>query len=378
MMAPGRRRTRVLAPVAALAALALAASGCGVSLQSLPKPGGVSGPTYTVHATFADVVNLPAAADVRIGAFPVGYVSGLDAKDFKAEVTMKIMRSQKLPVGTTAEVRFDTPLGEDYVTLKPPSPASPGATASGGLLTKSDTAVEYLGNNAVIPETDTTTAPSVEDVFAALGALLNNGGINQLQTIIHELNATFAGNQSQIHDLIGRLDTAIGSFASHTPQIDATLTAVGNLSTVLNNGSGTIVAGINALAPAVADLRNDNADFDALVSQIANLSSVANGVVTQSQTGLVQTLRQLSPVLDQLTAVQSQLGPALNAIDALEVRTPAVAPGNYLQVAIHAKVQVPPVPAGALPLNKVTVDPPDPNQSYARSGIATLLEGGLP
>lgn len=366
----GRRR---LASVAVGAAVALAASGCGVSLQALPKPGGISGPTYTVHATFANVVNLPASAEVRIGAFAVGYVSALQAQDFQAQVTMKIKQSQKIPQGTTAEIRFDTPLGEDYITLVPPANVAQGAP-----VTKADPNVDYLTNGSSIPETDTSTAPSVEDVFAALGALLNNGGIDQLQTIITEINNAFDGNQPQIHDLITKLNVSVSSFASNTPRLDSALQQLGNLSTTLNNGSTTIVDGINALAPAITDLQNDSADFDNLVSQVSDLSKVANGVVVRSQTGLVQTLKALSPVLTQLTNVQGQLGPALNAIDALEVRTPSIAPGNYLQVGINVNVQVPPVPAGALPLHRVTVDPPDPNQSYARNGIATLLEGGLP
>lgn len=374
MMRLGRfARRRRLVSVAAGAAAALVASGCGVSLQALPKPGGVSGQTYTVHATFANVVNLPASAEVRIGASAIGFVSALTAKDFQAQVTMKIKQTTKLPKGTTAEIRFDTPLGEDYVSLTPPSNVAQGAP-----VTKADPNVDYITNGAAIPESDTTTAPSVEDVFAALGALLNNGGLDQLQTIITEINNAFNGNQPQIHDLLTKLNVAVSSFASNTPRIDSTLQQLGALSTTLNNGSSTITAGLNALAPAVTDLKNDSASFDTLVSQVSDLSKVANGVVTRSQVGLMQTLKALSPVLTQLTNVQGQLGPALNAIDAFQVRTPSIAPGNYLQVAINANVQVPPVPAGALPLNRVTIDPPDPNQSYARNGIATLLAGGLP
>ncbi len=374
MMRPRRLRgSWHLGSVAAGAAMALVASGCGISLQALPKPGGVSGPTYTLRATFANVVNLPASAEVRVGASSIGYVSALQAKDFQAQVTMTIKQSTKLPKGTTAEIRFDTPLGEDYISLQPPA-----NVAQGGPVTKADPNVDYLGNGGSIPETDTTTAASVEDVFAALGALLNNGGIDQLQTIITEINNAFNGNQPQIHDLITKLNTAVSSFAANTPRIDSALQQIGTLSTTLNNGSSTITAGLNALAPAVTDLQNDSASFDNLVSQVSDLSKVANGVVTRSQVGLMQTLKALSPVLTQLTNVQGLLGPALNAIDALQVRTPRIAPGNYLQLAINANVQVPPVPPGALPLNRVTIDPPDPNQSYARNGIATLLEGGLP
>lgn len=367
-------RLRAGAAVALGAAMALVATGCGISLQALPKPAGVSGSTYSVHATFANVVNLPADAQVRIGAFSVGYVSGLGAKDFQAQVTMKIKSSQKVPVGTTAEIRFDTPLGEDYVTLTPPKPggSSPaGSTAGGSTVTQAASAPAYLGDGAQIPETDTSTAPSVEDVFAALGALLNGGGIDQLQTIIHELNATFGNNQPQIHDLITQLNTTVTSFAGHSPQLISALSAVGTLSSTLRAGSTTIVNGINALAPAVTEVKQVSGSLDSLIAQVNALSVVGNKVVDQSQQNLVTTLQQLAPVAAQLSNVSSQLGPALNAIDALQVRTPAIAPGKYVQVALTANVGLPPVPGSAPPLQKATL-------SYAQSGIAILLEGGLP
>lgn len=55
-----------------------------------------------------------------------------------------------------------------------------------------------------------------------------------------------------------------------------------------------------------------------------------------------------------------------------------MAPGNYLQLSIDSTIQVPPVPPDALPLHKVTVDPPESTQAYNRSAIATIIEGGLP
>lgn len=370
----GLRPLRRAGLVAGASAVALVAAGCGVSLQALPKPSGVSGQTYTVHATFANVVNLPADAEVRRGAFAVGYVAGLTAKDFKAQVTMKIKSTVKLPVGTTAEIRFDTPLGEDYVSVSPPAAPSGGgapisAAAAGG---------GYIADGATIPEDQTSTAPSVEDVFGALGTLLNGGGIDQLQTIIHEVNNVFGGNQGQIRDLLGRLNNTVTAFSQSAPQLDAALTQIGSLSQILNHSSGAIVDGISALAPAAQVLAGQTGQLTALVDQVRQLSTVANQVITASQRGLVTTLRALQPVLTQLTNAQGQLGPALNAVDGLEVALRQAAPGGYLQTVLNATIQVPPVPADALPLHRITVDPPDPNESYQRSGIATMLEGGLP
>jgi phospholipid/cholesterol/gamma-HCH transport system substrate-binding protein len=346
-----------------LTAFALGASSCGISLQSLPKIGGVSGPTYKVTATFANVVNLPENAQVRVGAFAVGFVSSIAPKDFKAIVTMKVKKNVKLPIGTTAAIHFDTPLGEDFVELQSPSTTSTGP---------------FLVNGSQIPESDTLTAPSVEDAFGALGALLNGGGINQLQTIVEQTNLALNGNQLQIRSLLNSLNATVTSFAQNTPSIDNALTAIASLSTLLNQGSGTITRGIAALGPAVGILGSENKDLTNLLVQLDNLSTVTNNIIQTSSAGTVKTLQALQPLLTQLTSVQQQVGPALTALDALEQKTPAVAPGDYLQLAINATIELPPVPSDALPLHKVTVDPPEPSESYSVSAIQILLEGGLP
>ena len=105
---------------------------------------------------------------------------------------------------------------------------------------------------------------------------------------------------------------------------------------------------------------------------------MANAIVSSSQAGAVQTVQALQPLLTQLVDVQQEVGPALSAIYQLEQLTPRAVPGDYLQLAINATIQVPPVPAGTAPLQKVTVDPPEPTESYSQSGIATLIEDGLP
>ena len=355
------RRARL---AAGSATFVLLASSCGLSLQSLPKIGGVSGPTYGLRATFANVVNLPSNAQVRLGAFSVGYVSSIGLNNFQAVVTMRVKKNVKLPDGTTAAIHFDTPLGEDFVQLQPPDPSLVNG--------------QYLADGAAIPESQTTTAPSVEDAFGALGALLNGGGIDQLQTIVTQTNLALDGNQSQVRQLLESLNTTVTSFTKNSPAIDNALSAMADLSRVLNQGRDTITNGIAALGPAVAVLGQENQDLAQLLSQLNNLSTAANNVIEQSSSGTVATLKALQPLVNQLLSVQQQLAPALSAVDSFERNTPRIAPGDYVQLSIQSTIEVPPVPSDAPPLQKVTVDPPESEQAYNRSAIVTLIEGGLP
>ncbi|HET9731791.1 MAG TPA: MCE family protein [Acidimicrobiales bacterium] len=362
-------RLRPLLSGAALLAAVLLLSSCGISLQSLPKIGGVSGPTYGISANFANVVNLPANATVRVGAFSVGYVSSIRLQDFQAVVAMRIKKSARLPTGTTASIRFDTPLGEDFVLLQPPAST---ATAD----------ASYLRDGANIPESRTQTAPSVEDTFGALGALLDGGGINQLQTIISQTNLALNGNQAQIRSLITDLNSTVTSLASDTPAIDRSLQAMADLSKTLHDGAGTIQQGLAALGPAASVLASETGDLQGLFRNLDTLSTAADSIIAASAAGTAQTFQALKPLLDQLTSVQAQLDPALSAVTQLERYTPRAVPGDYLQLSINATIGIPPVPSDAPPLQKVTVDPPDYNRGYDsqadQRSIAAVLEGALP
>jgi phospholipid/cholesterol/gamma-HCH transport system substrate-binding protein len=347
-------RLRPIGAIAVLGVLGLLSTGCGLSLQSMPKIGGLGGATYRLHATFGNVLNLPANAPVREGSALVGQVGSIGTRDFKANLILNIRKDVRLPVGTTAQVRFDSPLGDDYVVLQVPAGTSNGP---------------WLADGAVLPETDTSTAPSVEDTLAALSAVLNGGGITQLQVVVSELNNAFHGNEPQIRSFLEQITTAVSSLSAHSKDVDLALAAIGNLNARLNLGVDTITAGIDAIAPAVTVLANENNDLASLNTNVTQLTAVANNIFTQSSQGIVNDVNQLLPVLNQLVSVAQQLGPALTDIANFEATTPKIAPGNYLQVAITANLNIDTSPSAP---------PPSPwGGSSTQAAITRLLAGGL-
>jgi phospholipid/cholesterol/gamma-HCH transport system substrate-binding protein len=327
------------------------AAGCSISLQSLPKPGTENGAHYQVHATFANVLNLPINAQVREGSALIGQVGSITTHDFKAEVVLNIRKNVQLPVGTTAQVRFDTPLGDEYVVVQVP----PGNN-SGPVLT----------DGSVLDEKLTSTAPSVEDTLAALGTVLNGGGISQLQTIIDELNKTFDGNQPQIRALLEDITTSTASLAAHADDIDQALASFGRLADVLNQGSGTITGAIDAIAPGVSVLAAENSDLNSLLTQLTSVSTVANQVIAETSQNSINDTKQLLPLLNQLVGVENQLGPDLADIAQFEATTPKIAPGNYLQVSVSATAALNPAPC--------TVGA----SCSSTPAVSALLQGALP
>jgi phospholipid/cholesterol/gamma-HCH transport system substrate-binding protein len=341
---------------AALVTLAFTTASCGFSLQSFPKFGGLSGPSYPLHARFANVLNLPANAQVREGSAVIGQVSSISTHHFQADLTFRIRSAVHIPVGSTAQVRFDSPLGDEFILIQGPPGSAKGRSLAPG---------------AVLPESSTGTAPSVEDTLTALGAVLNGGGISSLQTIIVQLNNTLGGHQSQIRELVGQISTALTSLSKSSGDIDGAITAVASLSSQLNAGSDIITSGIDAIAPAVTVLSQENGDLDNLLTQLTNLSSVANQVVATSGQASINDVHQLLPVVNQLEGVEQQLGPDLTDIAAFETETPKIAPGNYLQVGLTVNTNFNSAPQVATAQSVSTA-------TTSGRAVSAILEGGLP
>ncbi|HEY1831004.1 MAG TPA: MCE family protein [Acidimicrobiales bacterium] len=369
---PSVRRPTARRPAAVLAALAVVAilaTSCGLSFQSLPKPGGLSG-GYTLKAVFANVLNLPVQAQVLIGADQVGQVSSISTKDFKADLTLSIKKSIKIPVGTTAQILFVDPLGDEFIQLTAPSGTPHGP---------------YLHNGDTLGESVTSSAPSIADTLAALGALLNGGGLSQLETIVTNLNQALGGHQQQIRQIINGLAYTVTALNDNKGAVDNALAGLAALSTQLAKGDAAIGTGIDTIGPAVAVLSSENADFSNLLTATNQLATVANSVVNTSSSNIVNTIDQLYAVVNQMVGVESQLGPTLTDLSKFEQETKKIAPGDYLQLSLNGTAifkNNPYVPLGssaktpnaAASTAPTTTTTPNSNQQ----GVDGLLGAGLP
>ncbi|MBV9487464.1 MAG: MCE family protein [Frankiaceae bacterium] len=309
-------RRRVAASLAV--AVALTCGGCRLSLQGLPKPGGISGPHYEIQGVFRNVLGLPDGAEVRLGDVEVGRVQSISTRDFRAYLELAIHDGVKLPVGTTAEVRFDTPLGDDFVELTPP----PG------------TPTGFLRPGDQIGEDRTSTAPSVEDTFAALSAVLNGGGISKLNTIITEVNKALSGHQEQARLLIENLDATVAELAAHRHDIDRAITSLRTLTVALRRGDDIFRAAIDEGAPAAHVLADQTAQFTRLLGEVNRLSHFTLGVVRTSGDTTVRDIHEIEPLVRQLVALRALVGPGFTDIARFAKRLPTAVPGDYLQLSV--------------------------------------------
>ncbi|MGI5127522.1 MCE family protein [Pseudonocardia sp. CA-107938] len=306
----------------AIAALALLTSGCGLSFQNLPVGRAPAGESYPIVAEFSDASNLPVGGIVRLGQSAVGRVESIDVAGFTAVVRVNIAADVQIPAGTTARLQLPSPLGEEYLLLRPPDRPAPGV----------------LGPGAVIALTDTSRGPDIENLFAALGGLLSGSGLQQVSTIVEETNKALDGRADEVRGLLDRLSTVLAALQKHRDRITNTLDVVDRLTTYTRANQASIDAALTDIAPGIQALLSQRETFDELVHRLTPLADAVQGVVGPTRGELKRLAANLGPPLDALAAMNDRLDRVLANVAALGPNISGLIPGDYITADGHLDV----------------------------------------
>ncbi|HLS76739.1 MAG TPA: MlaD family protein [Nocardia sp.] len=313
-MSPARRgfpARKSLAAATVAVTLALGSTGCGIGLESVPLPApGLSSDTYELTAVFVNALNLPDRAKVRLAGGDIGEVADMRAADFRAVVTLRIRAATRLPVGTTAELRSATPLGDVYIALTPPPDAGPQTST--------------LGDGDTIPVSATTAAATVEEALTTSAMLVNGGAIRDLTTLVNDLGNAVGEDGDRVAALIQQSRELIATLTARSGEITEALTATGRLTATLAAQDAAISESIAAAGPALEVVSADTAqllrlvtEIDRITTQLARFPSV-QGTDTRS---VIADMNLLSDVFNQaalnphadLNLVNSMLLPLIKA-----------------------------------------------------------------
>ncbi|WP_446215039.1 MCE family protein [Micromonospora sp. IBHARD004] len=290
---------RALRMLAGVVVAALLPAGCGLpELADLPLPGGApTGDGYTVTAEFSDVLDLVPRAAVKVDDVTVGTVEKISLSGWHARVRLRIDRAVRLPANATAAVRQSSLLGEKYVMVAAP----PTGPASG-----------RLGDGDVIPLSRTTRGAEVEEVLAALGLLLNGGGLAQLRTINQELGKALAGREPDVRDTLRQLDTFIGGLDRQKTDIVRAIDALDRLTGRLDRQRQVVGDALNSLAPGLTVLAQQRAQLTGALTALGELGEVGTRVVDRSRDDTLASVRALQPILEQLARAGDDLPKSLD------------------------------------------------------------------
>ncbi|WP_433734783.1 MCE family protein [Nocardia sp. CA-129566] len=290
-----RRRGMRLAGAAIGVAVVLGVSGCQWDgLNSLPLPGvaGNDPNAYEVKIQMPNVTTLTRNSPVRVNDVTVGTVSKIDVEGWHALVTVRLNHDVKLPANATAKIGQTSLLGSNHLELAAPKGIPPQGELKAGDVIPLDRAGVY---------------PTTEQTLSSLSVVLNGGGISQLETITHELNAAFTGRQDAIRDLLPQLTQLTTTLDTQTKDIIDALGGLDRFAGTLAQQKDRVAAAIEQIHPALTVLADRRQNITNTITALGDLSDVVQRIVTQGGDDLKANLRNLAPVLETLARTGNSL-----------------------------------------------------------------------
>jgi phospholipid/cholesterol/gamma-HCH transport system substrate-binding protein len=326
------------ARILVLLAAALVLSGCrGLQAYDLPFPGRQVDPDdgYQLTAEFADVVDVVPRTLVLMNDVPVGQVDAVSRQGWHARVTMTLRKDIELPTDTQLDIRKTSLLGEKYIALLPP---------------ETPTGAGLLRDGAVISLDQTGRNPDVEEVLGSLSFVLARGGVGQLKTISTELNALMTGRTDNLRSVLERMNAAVGTLDDSKAQVIEAMEQLDKLTKTLNEERDAIDGALESFGPALEVLHEQHDDLVDMLEGLDRLGVVATRVINTSGDNIVESLRLLRPVLNQLADAGDSLPRGLMMLASFPFprQSATLARGNYSNALFHLELDLNKVVQGLL------------------------------
>lgn len=286
------RRIWLRAGVCALGSTLLA--GCsfgGLNSLSMPGTAGHGGGAYSITVELKDVATLPQNSPVMVDDVTVGSVAGIAAEQradgsFYAAVKLALDKNVVLPANAIARVSQTSLLGSLHIELAPPvgKPASPNK----------------LRDGSRIIEANTGRFPTTEEVFSALGVVVNKGNVGALEEITDETYQAVAGRQGQFVDLVPRLAELTSGLNRQVNDIIGAMEGLDRFSAILARDKDNLGRALDTLPEAVRVLNKNRDHIVEAFSSLRRLANVTSHVLSQTKVDFAADLKDLYSALKAL------------------------------------------------------------------------------
>jgi len=275
-----------------LAAGSVLLAGCQFGgLNSLPMPGtqGHGSGAFEVTVEMSDIATLPQNSPVMVDEVTVGSVSGITAKQrpdgsFYAAVKLALDKNVDLPENSTAKVSQTSLLGSMHVELARPEHDPRGKLVDG----------------KVIPESATTRAPTTEEVFSALGVVVNKGNVGSLEDITNETYKAVEGRQGQFKDLIPRLAELTSGLNDQVNDIIGALDGLNRFSASLARDKDNLGRALDTLPEALRVLNKQRDHIVDAFSALHRLANVTSHILAKTKVDFAEDVKGLYSVVKAL------------------------------------------------------------------------------
>lgn len=304
------RPTAVLA--ASITAVAAAVwTWSDVGIQDLPLGSVGTGDTIDVTIVLPTADGLTVGAEVRNGQKVVGRVTDMTMDVAGAAVHLRLTAGTVPPANSVAAVELPSALGNPFVRLSAPQP-------SGQVLRDGDT----------IPPHRTVLGPQVESALATFGALLSRSGIDQLVTIVAELETAFSGRSDKVLGLVEAMSALTAKAAHHQPEFDEAIALAAEVAAHFDREHDTLTGYLDAVPPVVAVLDAQRSKLQTLFAATTGLAATANNVLSTAH--LDTMVRDAERIVSTLGDFNDELGETLSTMSTFLQRFSDSVHGDYL------------------------------------------------
>jgi phospholipid/cholesterol/gamma-HCH transport system substrate-binding protein len=277
---------RILLRGSALAVGGALLAGCqfgGLNTVALPGTAGHGPGSYSITVDLADVATLPQNSPVMIDDVTVGSVSGIEALQrsdgtFYAAVKLALDRNVVLPANSIARVAQTSLLGSQHVELAAPPNQPP---------------LGKLVEGSAIQEARTSRFPTTEEVFSALGMVVNKGNLGALQEITDEAYQAVAGREGQFTNLLPRLAELTAGLTNQVNDIVAAIDGLDRFSTALADNKDSLGRTLETLPEALRVLNKNRDKIVEAFGALQKVATVTAHVLSQTKVDFAADLKDI-------------------------------------------------------------------------------------
>lgn len=277
----------------ALAVGSVLLAGCqfgGLNSLSMPGTAGHGSGAFTVTVEMPDVATLPQNSPVMVDDVTVGSVSGISAEQradgsFYAAVKLALDKNVVLPANAIATVAQTSLLGSLHIDLAAP---------------KDKPATGRLANGSKIPQSNTGRFPTTEEVFSALGVVVNKGNLGALEEITDETYQAVAGRQDQFAGLVPRLAELTSGLNRQVGDIIDAIDGLNRFSATLARDKDNLGRALDSLPEALKVLNKNREHIVDAFAALKQLATVTARVLSKTKVDFAEDLKGLYSVVKAL------------------------------------------------------------------------------
>lgn len=246
---------------------------------------------------FSDATMVEEGDDVRIAGVVVGHVTGIEVYDrTRAKVGFLVHDGIELPQNVQAQLRFRNMVGERYLNLSRVSNAP----------------APQLEPGAVIPIDQTTPAVDLTALFNGFRPLFNTLDGDDVNALADSLIRVFQGEGGTVTNLVRQTGQLTNHLADRDQVIGEVIDNLAEVLDTINERDVEFQQLVVTLRQLVEGLEADSDAIGESIESMADLTSAAENVISQTRPQVTESLDHLKVVTDDLNANKENLATVIN------------------------------------------------------------------